>query len=278
MGRSSDFLHFSNFFAKLFMRRNAFALLFLLASFIGTVSAEANTSETTIGIEERLGEKMPADATFHDEEGNVITFREVIGRPTILSFVYLSCTHACPLLLGGIAEALATLKLSPEKDYSVVTISFDELDKPAVAREKKRDFIRAVGRPFPEGSWRFLTGDRENIKKVTDAAGFSFRRERDGFSHAVALIILSPDGKITRYLYGKTFSSFDLTLALTEASKGKVGLSTNRLFLFCYSYDSEQKRYVFNLLKVFGTVMLILLISFFAYLAVTGRKRRREER
>jgi protein SCO1/2 len=255
-----------------------FLLFFVLGSlFISPFHpAEGALKQEPIGIEEKLGQRIPLDATFRDEEGKEVPLKEVMGKPVILSLVYLSCSHACPLLLGALAEVLGRLDLTPLKDYSVLTVSFDEEDTPDIAREKKKNFLQAITGPFPEPAWRFFTGDRENIKTITDAVGFTFRREESGFAHPVALIILSPDGKVARYLYGRTFLPFDLTMAITEADRGKIGLSTRGVLLYCFSYDQPGKRYVFNILKVFGTVMIVAVVSFFLYLTVTGKRSRGE--
>lgn len=253
--------------------RSLFLLLFFFTFFLsGAVSADSNISDGRLEIEEKLGQMIPLYATFHDEKGNVVILKDIIRRPTIVSLVYLSCSHTCPALLGDLAGVLGKLDLNPSKDYTIITISFDENDTPEVAREKKKNYISAIAKPFPETTWQFLTGDRENIRKFTDAVGFNFRREKNGFAHPVALIVLSPEGKIVRYLYGQNFLPFDLTMALAEASKGKVGLSVQRLYLFCFSYDQPGRRYVYNILKIYGTVMILLIISFFAYLTLTRRK------
>jgi len=246
-----------------------FTFTFSLIS--GFSSGEGAGTQANIGIEEKLGQRIPLDASFRNEEGKEVLLKEVVGKPIIVSLVYLKCAHTCPLLLGALAEVLGRLDLKPLKDYSVLTISFDEEDTPDIARDKKKNYLQAINHPFPESAWRFFTGDRENIKKFTDAVGFNFRREESGFAHPVALIILSPDGRIVRYLYGRTFLPFDLTMAITEADKGKIGLSRGVL-LYCFSYDQPGKRYVFNILKVFGTVMIVSLVSFFLYLTVTGRR------
>ena len=250
-----------------------FLLFFAFTSLLisGFSSAEGAGTQDNTGIEEKLGQRIPLDASFRNEEGKEVLLKEVMGKPIIVSLVYLKCSHTCPLLLGALAEVLGRLELKPLKDYSVLTISFDEEDTPDIARDKKKNYLQAINTPFPESAWRFFTGDRENIKKFTDAVGFNFRREESGFAHPVGLIILSPDGRIVRYLYGRTFLPFELTMAITEADKGKIGLSRGVL-LYCFSYDQPGKRYVFNILKVFGTVIIVSLVSFFLYLTVTGRR------
>jgi protein SCO1/2 len=134
-----------------------------------------------------------------------------------------------------------------------------------------------IERPFPEDAWRFLTGDKENIRKLTDAVGFHFRREREDFLHPVSLILLSPDGKITRYIYGTDFLPFDLKMALLEASEGRVGPTVGKVLRFCFSYDPKGRKYVFNTLKVTGIVTLLFALSFIAFLVFKGKRRQTEE-
>jgi protein SCO1/2 len=234
--------------------------------------ASGDSAGRRMEVEEKLGLKVAADAVFRGEDGAMITIGDLIRRPTVISLVYHRCGHTCPTLLAGLADLLGRVDLKPGKDFTFLTISFDELDTPEVARAKKMNYLAVIGKPFPEAEWRFLTGDAENIRKFTDSVGFNFVREKDGFNHPVVLIVLSPDGKIVRYLYGKNFLPFDLQMAVSEASQGKVGLSVQRLLLFCYSYDPPGRSYVFNILRVYGTVMILIVVSLFVYLTVTRKK------
>jgi len=195
--------------------------------------------------------------------------------PTIVAPVYLHCSHVCPMLLTGLAEALGKMDMvRPGKDFRVVTLSFDEREGPDLAREKKPNYLAAVRRPFPADAWSFLTGDNGNIRKFTDTVGFKFQRDGEDFSHPLALIILAPGGKVVRYLYGTTFLPFELTMAVTEAAQGKIGSPAARVLSYCFSYDPLKKSYVFNILKVVGTVVILTVVSFFIYLMVTGRRKR----
>ena len=260
------------------IRRTRAIAFFSVSCLVLTVAATAlgNGAARRMEVEEKLGRQVASDAVFRGEDGVKVTVGELIKRPTVISLVYHRCGHTCPTLLAGLAELLGRVELIPGKDFSLLTVSFDELDTPEVAREKKRNYLAAIGKPFPESEWKFLTGDEENIRKFTDSVGFNFLREKNGFNHPVVLIVLSPDGKIVRYLYGKNFLPFDLTMAVSEASRGKVGLSVQRLLLFCYSYDPPGRSYVFNILRVYGVVMVILVVSLFVYLTVTRRGRDRE--
>ncbi len=230
-----------------------------------------------IGIEEKLGATVPLDLTFIDEDGRKVRLGDLIDKPTIVSFIYYKCRDVCPLLLGGEAEVLRRLDAVPGKEYTALTVSVDELDTPADAREKKKNFLQAIGKPYPAEAWRFLTGDKENIQKFTDAVGFRFRRHEDIFQHSISLIVLSGQGKIVRYLYGKTFLPFDLKMAFLEASEGRVGPTISKVLLYCFTYDPKGKKYVFNILKVFGTVMVVFLGGFFIFLTRAGKRRTPKE-
>ncbi|MBS3905651.1 MAG: SCO family protein, partial [Syntrophaceae bacterium] len=163
---------------------------------------EQHREQKGVGIDEKLGRLIPLDLTFRDENGKPIALRELIDRPTILAPVFLACPDVCSFLLSNLSGALNRLPADPGKDFLALTISYDETEGPPLAMEKKNLYLKMIEKPFPEEAWRFLTGDRESILKLMDAMGFYFKREGKNFLHPVALIILAPDGKITRYLYG----------------------------------------------------------------------------
>lgn len=230
-----------------------------------------------IGIDEKSGQVVPLDLTFNDENGHPIRLRQLIHTPTLLAPVYYHCPSVCSFLLLNLAGALNKLPSEPEKEYQVLAVSFDETEKPALALEKKKMYLKMIERPFPENAWRFLTGDKENIDKLTNALGFHFKRQGEDFLHPVSLIILSPDGKITRYIYGTDFLPFDLKMALLEASEGRVGPTISRVLRFCFSYDPKGRRYVFNTLKVTGIVTLLFALSFILFLVFKGKRQSSKE-
>jgi protein SCO1/2 len=237
---------------------------------------ETTATKADIGLEEKLGQYLPGDASFVDENGQKIVLGKFIDKPTIIAPVYLSCTHECPMLLSGLAEALGKIELiKPGKDFQVIALSFDDKDTPKKATEKKANYIKAVGRPFPENAWTFLTGDAANIRKFTDSIGFRFQRDGEhDFSHPVTLVVVSPQGKIVRYLYGTSFLPFEVTMALTEAAQGRVGTAAQKVLQYCFSYDPLKKSYVFNILKITGTVMVLFVGAFLVYLLRTTKKHR----
>ena len=223
------------------------------------------------GIDEKLGGYVPPDLSFTDEKGHTVLLKELISRPTVISLIYYKCSGACPLLLSGLSEVLNAIDLKPGRDFNVLTVSFDETDTPSTAAETKRNYLAAMKEQFPESSWKFLTGDRENIAKLADSVGFRFKREKGGFLHPVSLIMLSSEGKVIRYLYGTSFLPRDLSMAVYEASQGRPGRTVGKLLLYCFSYDPQGGKYVFNILKVFGTATILFIISFVVYLNLSNR-------
>ncbi len=221
---------------------------------------------------EKLGHKVPPGLVFHDEKGNTVALKTLIDRPTIVSLVYFRCGHACPVLLGGLAESLGKIEFDPMKDCRVITVSFDDRDTPEVALDKKRNYVVAVGKPYPEDSWKFLTGDAENIKKLTETLGFEFRKEMNGFNHPKGLIFISANGTVRRYLYGTSFSPFDIKMALAEAAQESGSWSGGSVLLFSYGYDRRENTYQFNISKVLGTVLFFSVASLAVFLRVIRRK------
>lgn len=231
--------------------------------------------DARVGVEERLGQYIPEDVVLRDEQGQPVNLRQLISVPTILVPVYYSCPTACNLLLGWLTQVLPQVGLTPGRDYQVVTVSFDENETPELARRKHHDFTTALAGKFPPEHWHFLTGDAVDIRRFTDAIGFHFQRTKDGFQHPVVLVAVSPSGKITRYLYGGTPLAFDLAMAATEAAGDKPGLSITRALAFCYTYDPQGQRYVFNLMRVAGASVLFALLLFVVFLLAGSRRRRR---
>jgi protein SCO1/2 len=225
-----------------------------------------------IGVDERLGGKIPLDITFRDEAGKPVRLADLVTGPTIILPVYYSCTNVCNFLQGGLAAALPQVKRTPGQEYRVISISFDETETPELAARYKRTYLTGMNAPFPQEGWRFLTGDLPSIQKFTAAAGYRFQRKGRDFIHPVASFVISGDGTIVRYLYGTTFLPKDLTLALLEARDGKVGTSIRKVVDFCFTFDPKEKTYVFNLLRVSATVVILSVGAFLAFLILTGRK------
>jgi protein SCO1/2 len=252
-----------------------FALLILLFLFPTSPYAhvEPSKDQSVIGIDQKLGQHIPLDLTFRDENGHAVTLGQLIHKPTILAFVYFHCPNVCSFLLQTLAETLNRLPAEPGKEYEVLAISFDEKEKPALALEKKRMYLKMIEKPFPEDAWKFLTGDKENIHKLAEAIGFNFKRTGEDFEHPVSLVILSDKGRIIRYMYGTDILPFELKLALIEASQGRIGPAVTKVLRFCFSYDPRGNKLVFNALRVTGTVTILFALSFILFIILKGKKR-----
>ena len=243
----------------------------------GTVSTEVPPQLREVTFKQRLDEPLPLDLVFRDETGRPVALRELFGkRPVVLAFVYYSCPMLCSQVMNGISSASKALPFAPGKDFEVVLISFDPRDTPETAAAKKREHLGK----WPEGdarAWHLLTGDEATIRRVTSAAGFTYRwDERTGqFAHVSGILVATPHGRLARYFYGVEFSPKDLRLALVESGEGRVGSVIDELFLYCFHYNPESGRYgllVMNLIRL-GGVMTMLFIGGFILLM-----RRRERR
>lgn len=227
-----------------------------------------------VGVEERRGAQVPLEARFTDEQGRQVALGELIRGPTVLSLLYYRCENACNLLLLGAAEAVRDLPLEPGKDFSLVSVSIDERETPADARLAQRIALASIQKPFPPQAWRFLTGSAESIDQLADAVGVRFVADEVGIDHPLALIVLSPAGKVTRYLLGEEFLPLDLHLSILAASTGTVGPTVARVARFCLRYDQANQRIVFNTLKVSAMVILSLVTALVLFLVLGGGKRR----
>jgi protein SCO1/2 len=230
--------------------------------------------EATVGLDERLGAKIPLDITFRDETGRQVRLAELVTGPTIILPVYYSCTNVCNYLQGGLARVLPAIKGRPGTEYRVISVSFDENETPQQAARSKRMYQTSMSTPFPAEGWRFLTGDATDICRLTDAAGYRFQRKGRDFIHPVASFVVARDGTIVRYLYGTTFLAKDVSLALMEARSGTVGTSIRKVMEYCFTFDPTGKTYVFNLLRVSATVVILCTGGFLVFLVLTGRNRR----
>lgn len=228
-----------------------------------------------VGIDEKLGNQIPLDLVFNDEDGKPTPLRTIVTKPTLLTLVYYECPSICSPLLNGLVETLGRSDIVPGKDYQVLTISFDETETPLLAARKKANYLKSFSRPFPASEWRFMTGDKKAIDALTDAVGFRFQRDGKEFRHAGVITVLTPNGKIARYLHGITFMPFDLKMSLIEASKGHTMPPLNRVLAFCYSYDPQGRSYTFNLLKVAGIGMGTCMGLFVVWLVISTKRYRK---
>lgn len=237
----------------------------------------APTAEGTqdVGVTEKLGGYIAAEAAFRDETGRPVTIGQIIDKPTIVVPIYFSCPNVCAIIQSSLTQVLPDVALTPGVDFQVVSVSFDETDTPELAANQRRNYLAAMDFKYPESGWRFLTGDEKNIRLLTDSLGFGFRRSGRDFLHPVVVMAVSPKGKIVRYLYGTKPLAFDLTMAATEAGREQIGLSVKRVLAYCFSYDPAGKRYAFNFMKITATGILFILGVLLVSLLLAGRKKRR---
>ena len=235
-------------------------------------------SASDIGIKEKLGDTVPLDAVFINEELKRVTLKELMdGKPTILTLNYYRCAGICTPQLNALAKTLGKLDLAENTDYKVVTIGFAENETPELARAQRKNQLESIGRAYVADAWHFVLGENNSSGVIADAVGFSFEKTispegKVDYIHAASLIVLSPDGKIVRYLPGVNQAPIDLKMALTEAAEGRVGPTIPKAMLLCFAYDPQAKKYVFMWEKVAGVVMLAMVFGFFLYLVKLGRK------
>ncbi len=254
-------------------------MILLMIVSVPIVSANEFDGKNETNLQEHLGAKLPLDLSFKDENGKTVYLRDVFKKSTALAFVYYHCPGICTPLMTEIAEVVNKVDLKAGQDYDIVTISMDDRETPKIAKDKKANFMRLVNPDFPDSAWKFLTGDSASIKKAADIAGFHFQRVGKDFIHTAVLIFVSKDGKICRYLYpsytanvGFDILPFDFKMATIETSEGKLMPTVGKILQFCFSYDPQGKKYVVNILRIFGAGIIFLAVVFVLYLTVKPKK------
>jgi protein SCO1 len=233
-------------------------------------------ADDPVGVVERLGEPLPRDLVLTDEAGVPVKLSGLVDRPTILALVYFRCAGICSPLLNGLSQIVDRTGLVPGKDFQVLTVSFDPRDTPELAKAKRANYLAGLPPAFPAQAWRFLTGDAATTKRLADAVGFGFRPLGEDFIHPAVLTVLTPDGRVARYVYGVTFLPFDVKMALLEASRGRTMATSNRVLQLCYSYDANGRRYGLDLTRI-GAIFTLAALALFGAV-ILARGRRREER
>lgn len=230
-----------------------------------------------VGIDEKLGNTLPLDLTFQTSEGKTVALKDIINKPTLIALVYYECPGICNPMQNELAWTIDKLQLEPGKDFQVISISFDHKETPAIAAKWKKNYLMTIKRKFDPNSWLFLTGDSLNILKLTEACGFYFKPAEKQFVHAATLVTVSPQGKISRYLFGTDFNPFDVKMALLEAESGKTNPTISKVLQYCFSYDPKGRQYTLNVTRIVGTVMLLGIGIFLGVLVLKKKKVNKNE-
>lgn len=242
--------------------------LLVLASFCFVTQATAQPRPADlegVDVVERLGEDIDLSLAFVDENGNDVTLQDYFGdeKSVILTLNYYNCPMLCSMQLNALIEGLKELAWDPGDNYRMVTISIDPREGPDLAAAKREAYLEALDRGM-DVDWVFLTGEEENIRAIAEQVGFGYRyvREIDEYAHAAAIFVLSPEGRISRYLYGLQYRAFDLRMAILEAAEGRIGTTIDRILLSCFHYDSSSNSYsvfAFGVMRIAGVLTLIIL-------------------
>ena len=282
----SPFSIFNSLFSILY---SLFSILYLLA---GTSPVAAQTSNASskleavegINIEQRLNEQIPLNLTFQDATDQRVQLRDYFGeKPVILSLVYYECPMLCSMILNGLLRSLNILSFDVGDEFNVVTVSFDPKETTKLAMGKKKSYMSKYGRLDAEKGWHFLTGDESSIQQLTEAVGFNYKYdpEINQFVHASGIMVLTPQGKLSRYFYGVEYSTKDLKFGLMEAANNKICSAVDQLLLYCYHYDPVTGKYgvvIMNVIRISGTATVLVLAAFMLAMFRRDRKAKSEER
>lgn len=259
-----------------FVSRWAFALMFS-AVFLtgGKAMAQAGNPEE-VGIIEHLDTIIPSGINFLNEAGDTVDFKSLISKPVILSLIYYDCPGICPALLNGVSDVVEKLDLTPGVDYQLISVSFSTFDTPDEAVEKKKNYLGEKGRNHPD-AWQYLTGDSASIRALTNTVGYNFQPVGNDFMHPSCIIILSPEGKVTRYLYGTSYLPFDVKMALVEAQKGQSRPTINRVLEYCFAYDPDGRKYKLQVTKITATIIIFFALVLFITLLVRSSMKKKKK-
>jgi len=225
-----------------------------------------------VGIDQLLNNQVPLDLEFRDENGRTVKLAEYFkDKPVVLSLVYYDCPQLCTQVLTGLLGALKTLPMTPGKEFVNLTVSFDPREKPELAAAKKAEYMNRYKKPGAEAGWHFLTGDEPSIQALTRAVGFRFIWDpvSKQYAHASGIMMLTPQGRVSRYFYGIEYAPRDFRFGVIDASAGKVGSLADRIIFYCYQYDPERGTYglvLMRVLRIFAAMTLTTLVALFLYL------------
>jgi protein SCO1/2 len=237
---------------------------------------------TEVGIQQKLDEQIPLDTEFKNEDGQIVKIGDYVGkRPVVLALVYYECPMLCSEVLNGLTGSIKGLNFNVGKEFDVVAISFDarENEKPGIAKNKKESYVKRYAREGSENGWHFLTGNQDSIDKITKAVGFSYSwdEQTQQFAHAGAIMILTPEGKLSKYLYGVDYAPKDVKLAIMESSENKIGNPVDQLMLYCFHYNPATGKYGLAILNVIRLGGVLTLLGMGAMIFVFWRRNKNKE-
>lgn len=244
----------------------------------GMVASAVPAPLREIGFDQNIDQPVPLDLPFRDESGREVHLGDYFGqRPVVLVFAYYDCPMLCTQVINGLSTALGVLSLAPHKDFEIVTVSFNPKDTPATASAKKAMYLERYRRPGAAEGWHFLSGDQPSIDRLTKAAGFRYvwDDQTKQFAHPTGVIVLTPQGRLARYLFGIEYGPRDLRYALVEASNGKVGNPVDTLLLYCFHYDPETGRYGLAIMRAIRIAGAATVLALGTFIVVMVRKERR---
>ena len=227
-----------------------------------------------VGFDQNLNAQVPLDTQFYDESGKQVRLNQYFGtgKPVVLALVYFNCPMLCSEVLSGVTSSLSAIRLNAGQDFQVLAVSFDPKDTPESASAKKLNYMQRYRRPGAESGWHFLTGDQPSIRMLTDSVGFHYTWDEKNkqFAHVAGIVVLTPDGKVSRYFYGVEYAPRDLKFGLIDASNRKIGSFVDQALLFCYHYDPTVGKYTPVILKIvrLGGVLTLLVLGSFIGLMV----------
>ena len=258
------------------------ALVLITPIVSAQVTTDSDQDLNQIDVVENLGQKIPLDLNFVDDHGDSVSLAQYFNhdKPVILVLGYYRCPMLCNLVFNAVVDGVNQLDWTPGDKFQIVTVSINPEETPELAAAKKANYLSSFDKPVDESSWMFLVGAGSQSKALADAVGFKYfyDEERDEYAHPAVAFVLTPDGVISRYLYGIQFTKTDLKLSLLEASEGKIGSPLDRVLLYCYHYDPDARGYgvvAANVMKVGGAVTLAALGLFLSLLWYGEKLRRR---
>jgi len=258
----------SSFYLKLIALCFSFCILNVAPS---VANVDPATVETKVGFDEHLGAKINLDAAFIDETGKEITLRSAMkqNRPFLLAPVYYSCPHLCTLTLNGVTTLLKEIKLKLGDDFSVLAYTIKPEETFDLAQKKRANYLKELGELQGKENWKFLTGSTESISQLSKEIGFRYEKDGLEYAHAAATLIITPDGHISKYLYGVMYDPETTRKALVDASEGRIGTVGERMFLYCFRYDHLSGQYtlmVMNFTNVVCTVFAVLILGWLSFM------------